>query len=111
MNNAQLENAVCKFLQKYAVDIEACDEIAPYIAKKSLEINHLYEAMGFSSRAIMGKYMKQHFPELAKKKPNDVRWKKFLYDSIGAVAPACEGCPDSDDCFRAECSLEWHKKS
>ena len=109
MTNAKLEKLVCELLQKHAVGFEARDKIASYVAKKSLEINHLYEAMGFETRAIMADYMCQHFPNLAAKKPDDMRWKKFLYDSIGAVAPACEGCPDADDCFRAECSLEWHK--
>jgi nitrogen fixation protein NifQ len=109
MTNAQLEKLICELLQKHAVGIMACDEIAPYIAKKSLEINHLYEAMGFDARAVMAVYMHQHFPTLASKKPDNMRWKKFLYDSIGAVAPACVGCPDAEDCFRAECSLMWHK--
>lgn len=109
MTNVELEKLVCELLQKHATDIMAHDEIAPYIARKSLEINHLYEAMGFDTRAVMASYMRQYFPTLAAKKPDDVRWKKFLYDSIGAVAPACKGCPDLDDCFYAECSLGWRK--
>jgi nitrogen fixation protein NifQ len=47
----------------------------------------------------MGAYMSQHFPQLAQLKPKDKLWKKFLYDSIGKVAPACASCNDQEHCF------------
>lgn len=55
----------------------------------SLKRNHLYQDLGFKSRVEMGKYMKCHFPKLAERKPLDKLWKKFIYDSIGRIAPAC----------------------
>lgn len=103
-----LYSHIKSLLEAHAKDEVALREIAPLVAKRSLEMNHLYEAMGFANRGEMAKFMNEHFPALASQKPNDVRWKKFLYDSIHATAPACEGCPDEDDCFDAECSLEWH---
>jgi len=87
------------FLKKYAIDDEARYEIAPLIAKKSLEMNHLYQDLGFKSRTQMGAYMSEHFPGLARIKPKDKLWKKFLYDSIGKVAPACASCNDQEHCF------------
>jgi len=104
-----LYSHVRMLLEAHARNETALREIAPLVARRSLEMNHLYEAMGFANREEMGKYMNDHFPALASQKPKDVRWKKFLYDSIRATAPACEGCPDEDDCFNAECSLEWHR--
>lgn len=87
------------YLKKYAIDDESRYVIAPLIAKKSLEMNHLYQDLGFKSRVQMGAYMAQHFPRLAELKPKDKLWKKFLYDAIGMVAPACATCNDQEHCF------------
>lgn len=92
------------FLKKYANSEEARYVVAPHIAKTSLEMNHLYQDMGFKNRIQMGEYMKQHFPHLADIKPKEKLWKKFLYDSVGKVAPACATCDDQEHCFR--CILE-----
>lgn len=88
-----------KYLKKYAIDDEARYVIAPHIAKKSLEMNHLYQDLGFKNRIEMGQYMAKHFPRLAEMKPKDKLWKKFLYDAIGKVAPACATCHDQEHCF------------
>lgn len=87
------------YLKKYAMDDEARYVIAPLIAKKSLEMNHLYQDLGFKSRTQMGTYMSEHFPGLARLKPKEKLWKKFLYDAIGKVAPACATCNDQEHCF------------
>lgn len=94
-----LEVKVTTFLQQYAKDEKAFHETAPYLAKVSLEMNHLYQDLGFENRTQMGKYMKEHFPSLCEIKPADKLWKKFIYDSIGEVAPACEDCHDQDNCW------------
>lgn len=87
-------------LQKHAVNGNAKYILAPLVAERSLLMNHLYEDIGFRSRSEMGKFMKKNFPTLAAKKPNDKLWKKFLYDAIGRVAPACATCDDQLTCFR-----------
>lgn len=87
------------YLQNYAADEMAREHIAPFIAQKSLEMNHLYEDLGFKSRSQMGAYMAFHFPKLAKIKPKEKLWKKFIYDEIGKVAPACVSCKDQEHCF------------
>lgn len=86
-------------LKKYAIDDEARYVIAPHIAKVSLEMNHLYQDLGFKNRVEMGQYMKCYFPRLSDMKPKDKLWKKFLYDSIGRIAPACASCNDQEHCF------------
>ena len=88
------------FLRSYADSNHARDVIAPLVAITSLEMNHLYEDLGFKSRTEMGKYMMKHFPKLAEQKPKDKLWKKFLYECIDSVAPACKSCDDQETCFR-----------
>ncbi len=86
-------------LKKYAIDDEARYAVAPHVARVSLEMNHLYQDLGFKNRIEMGQFMKRHFPRLAEMKPKEKLWKKFLYDSIGRVAPACAHCHDQESCF------------
>jgi nitrogen fixation protein NifQ len=95
----EMYQAVLALLVSHSADIYAREEIAPLVAAKSLEMNHMYEDLGFESRTQMGKFMKTHFPTLAKQKPKDKLWKKYLYDSIGKVAPACATCDDQLTCF------------
>jgi nitrogen fixation protein NifQ len=87
------------FLCQYAIDDEARRVISPLIARKSLEMNHLYQDLGFKNRIEMGQFMARHFPRLAQLKPKDKLWKKFLYDAIGRIAPACATCHDQEHCF------------
>lgn len=87
------------YLKKYAVNDEARYVVAPLIARKSLEMNHLYQDLGFKNRIQMGAYMTEHFPRLAALKPKEKLWKKFLYDAVGRIAPACATCNDQEHCF------------
>lgn len=89
-----------ELLQQHAINGNAKYILAPLVAQKSLLMNHLYEDIGFRSRTEMGKFMKKNFPLLAVKKPRDKLWKKFLYDEIDRVAPACATCDDQLTCFR-----------
>lgn len=95
----KMERTVTAFLQSYAKNRYSKYVIAPHVAAMSLKERHLYEDMGFKNRVQMGKYMKCHFPKLAETKPMDKLWKKFIYDSLGLVAPACFTCKDQNNCF------------
>ncbi len=99
-----MEEEVRQLLQAHAVNAYAQGILAPWIAYESLKMNHLYHDLGFKSRTEMGKFMKTNFPTLAAQKPKDKLWKKFIYDEIGKVAPACFSCDDSVNCFK--CLLE-----
>jgi len=94
-----LEKKVDLFLQEFAKDTHAKTVVSSHIAKISLEMNHLYEDLGFKSRSEMGRYMKEHFPDLWAQKPADKLWKKYIYEMIDETAPACADCNDNINCF------------
>ena len=98
----RLELKVTKLLQLHAKDDQAREEIALHVAKTSLMMGHLYSDLGLKNRFEMGRYMKKYFPTLLEKKPSDILWKKFIYDSIGEVAPACAACKDQVNCFACQ---------
>jgi len=98
-----MESEVLELLQKNANDDYAKNTLAPWIAKTSLRMGHLYSDLGLISRKEMGRLMKNNFTSLAQMKPKDIRWKKFIFDTIGEVAPACATCGDNTNCF--QCTL------
>lgn len=98
----EMYKEVKQLLVKHAVDEEAKIVLAPMIARYSLMMNHLYEDLGLQSRTEMGKFMKQNFPTLAAQKPKEKLWKKYLYDCVGKVAPACATCDDQLTCFACQ---------
>lgn len=89
-----------ELLASYAVNGFAKVVLAPLVARTSLEMNHLYADLGFKSRTEMGRFMKRNFPVLSMQKPKEKLWKKYLYDRIDAVAPACATCDDQATCFK-----------
>lgn len=98
--HAKMYEDVKTLLVSYAVNGHAQTVLAPLVARHSLEMNHLYEDLGFKSRTEMGQFMKKNFPKLAAEKPKEKLWKKYLYDRIGSIAPACATCDDQLTCFR-----------
>lgn len=98
-----MEFEVLQLLQKNANDDYAKNTLAPWIAKTSLRMGHLYSDLGLISRKEMGRLMKNNFTPLSNVKPKEIRWKKFIYDSIGKTAPACSTCKDITNCF--QCTL------
>ena len=89
-------------LGEYAVNDFAKDALANYITAKAFESGHLYSDMELSSRMELNRLMVDNYPELAVKRPSDKRWKKFLFDEIGSIAPACHGCIDIHNCFKCD---------
>ncbi|MGE4399732.1 MAG: nitrogen fixation protein NifQ [Campylobacterales bacterium] len=87
-------------LQENADNEFAKTALASYIAAKAFEPGHLYSDMGMSSRAELNKLMTDNYHLLAKKRPPEIRWKKFLFDEINSVAPACYECRDLQNCFK-----------
>jgi len=97
-----MRESVEKLLRDHGEDAYSKEILAPLIARKSLEMNHLYEDLGFHSRSEMGRFMMRYFPSLARLKPKDKLWNNlvFIYDCIDATAPACALCDDQVHCFR-----------
>jgi len=105
MDKKRLEIKVRELLIKHANTQYAKEEMAPHIARVSLMMNHLFQDLGFKNRFEMGIFMKRHFPTLAEKKPKEKLWKKFIYDTIGEVAPSCSECKDQVYCFHGKCNF------
>ena len=100
MNELEImQRDIASLLRHYGVNAYAQTILGKWIAHESLKMNHLYHDLGFKSRTQMGKFMAKNYPLLAKQKPKDKLWKKFLYDKIGKVAPACASCNDQLSCF------------
>jgi len=76
--------------------------LANYIAVKAFEPGHLYYDMGLHSRSEMNHLMHDNYPSLAAQRPPEKRWKKFLFDEINSIAPACYGCLDAQNCFKCD---------
>lgn len=89
-------------LQRYADNAFAKTALASYISSKAFETGHLYSDMGLSSRTEMNRLMSENYPLLAAMRPTDIRWKKFLFDKIGSIAPACHDCRDLQNCFKCD---------
>jgi len=100
MQHRIMHDKVLALLQEHASDTYAAMVLAPWVAFESLAMNHLYEDLGFKSRTEMGAFMKRHFTSLAEQKPKEKLWKKFIYDTIGEIAPACATCDDQATCFK-----------
>jgi nitrogen fixation protein NifQ len=97
-----LQDKVTLFLQRYSKDAYVKANIAPYLAKISLDMNKLYVDLGFKDTNELANYMKEYFPILTKRKPKHLLWKKFIYDSIGETAPACVDCDDQNTCWKCK---------
>ncbi|MCH9812917.1 MAG: nitrogen fixation protein NifQ [Epsilonproteobacteria bacterium] len=107
MNELEImEQKVTTLLKSYAANEFVAREMAPLVAQKSLLEQHLYQDLGFPNRFVMGRFMKTNFPALAAQKPKDILWKKYIYDTIGMVAPACFNCSDQINCFACRLAEE-----
>jgi nitrogen fixation protein NifQ len=79
------------------------------VARRCQRPNHLWQDLGLGSRRELSALMARHFPRLAQRNANDMKWKKFFYRMICSstgfslcVAPVCSECEDFDDCFGPE---------
>lgn len=83
--------------------------LARMIARRCLRPNHLWQDLGLRNRAELTMVMARHFPRLAKRNSNDMKWKKFFYRMMCSAtgfslcaAPVCGECDDFDACFGDE---------
>ena len=99
---AQTKKRIIDLLVSHANDEKSSFPLASLIADKCFEMGHLYRDMGLESRKEMNELMSANFARLAAKRPPDKRWKKFLFDTIGEIAPACWQRKDSGNCFKCD---------
>jgi len=102
LTKEQMVIEVEKLLREYGNSKYAKETLSKIIAVNSIKLNHLYVDMGFESRSDMQKMMAKHYPKLAERRPREIRWKKFIYDHIGEIAPACAYCDDATDCLKCD---------
>lgn len=83
--------------------------LACLIARRCQRPNHLWQDLGLRNRRELSWLMERHFPLLARKNSQDMKWKKFLYRVICrdegfsiCTAPSCSECSDFDSCFGEE---------
>jgi len=93
-----------------------CAQASPFehlaarmIARRAMRPNHLWQDLGLGHRRELTQLMQRHFPRLAQRNAQDMKWKKFFYRMMcsGAgftlcAAPVCSECDDFEACFGAE---------
>ncbi len=85
---------------------------AHIVARRSLGPNHLWQDLGFESRAELSELMQRHFRPLALRNDRDMKWKKFFYRELCGMenvpvckSPVCDDCTDFSQCFGGEDGL------
>lgn len=83
--------------------------VAEAIALASLGDNHLWQDLQLPSRAELSALFEQHFPRLAARNTQNMKWKKFLYKQLCereeifvCKSPSCAVCSDHAQCFGPE---------
>lgn len=86
--------------------------LARIVARRALEPGHLWQSLGLFNRAELRRLLETHFPALAARNTNNMRWKKFFFRELctqqGYVAcpvPNCRDCATYSECFSVEHGL------
>lgn len=71
--------------------------------------DHLWQDLGFWTRAELSAFLERNFPALAARNVKDMKWKKFLYKQLCEAegiyvcrSPTCEACADFLKCYGSE---------
>jgi nitrogen fixation protein NifQ len=80
--------------------------LATIIAAACLRPDHLWRDLGLSGREDVTRILERHYPELAARNVNAMRWKKYLAQEVALAhgrrvtcAPGCPGCEDYGYCY------------
>jgi nitrogen fixation protein NifQ len=83
--------------------------LAPMIARRAIEPNHLWEDLGLRDRSELTRLLARHFGPIAARNTKNMRWKRFFYRMLceddGLVmcsTPVCTNCNDFNLCFGDE---------
>ncbi|WP_244547296.1 nitrogen fixation protein NifQ [Bradyrhizobium sp. Gha] len=83
--------------------------LAAMIARRAMEPDHLWEALGLRNRGELALVLSRHFGPLAARNVNNMRWKRFFYrmlcENEGVVmctTPVCDQCSEFNVCFGEE---------
>ena len=85
------------------------DELAACVSRACLGSDHLWHDLGLPAREVLSGLLHQHFPRLAARNRNNMRWKKFFYKQLceqvgvrACRAPSCGVCAHFGECFGSE---------
>ena len=84
-------------------------ELAACVARACLGSDHLWHDLGLPARPVLSALLHDHFPLLAARNVNHMRWKKFFYNQLceqagirTCRAPSCGVCVNHAECFGSE---------
>ena len=84
-------------------------ELACCVARACLGDDHLWHDLGLPKREVLSSLLREHFPLLAARNVNNMRWKKFFYLQLceqagirACRAPSCGVCAHHGECFGSE---------
>lgn len=105
----EFADIVALLLEEHADAEESVVWLAHAIATACMSADHLWQDMDLPDRPLLGRLMREHFPQLAARNVRDMRWKKFLYRELcdrAAVpvcpAPSCAACSEYSHCFAGD---------
>ncbi|KIL99475.1 Nitrogenase FeMo-cofactor synthesis molybdenum delivery protein NifQ [Paramagnetospirillum magnetotacticum MS-1] len=82
------------------------DWLAHVVARRSLKPEHLWVSLGLRNRKELSDMLHRHFPKVAARNVNGMRWKKFFYREMCMAegvyvckSPVCDICPDYSECY------------
>lgn len=85
------------------------DWLARMVARRSLLPEHLWVSLGLRNRAELSQMLHRHFPAVATRNVQGMRWKKFFYREMCQAegvhickSPVCDICPDFGECYGPE---------
>lgn len=85
------------------------EELAACVSRACLGDDHLWHDLGLPAREVLSGLLHEHFPWLAARNLNNMRWKKFFYKQLceqvgvrACRAPSCGVCAHFGDCFGSE---------
>jgi nitrogen fixation protein NifQ len=88
------------------VDARHAAWLAQAIAAATHGKRHLWQDLGLSGRTDVSALLQYYFEPLYQANVQDLKWKRFLYDQLGATlgrqdlrAPGCAACGDFGRCY------------
>lgn len=83
--------------------------LAECVARACMGEDHLWHDLGLPSRAELSALLHEHYPTLAERNAQGMRWKKFFYKQLCedagirvCRAPSCGVCAHFGECFGEE---------
>jgi len=120
-NNPEIDELVELFMGHRAAKSESELQMAIIMAVGCQASDHLWQDMGFWSRADLSAMIRENFPTLFDLNVQNMKWKKFFYKQMcmdldatyTCRVPSCLECCDYRECYPSteELEDEFNKKT